>query len=122
HAATEAESLHGGDHGDLALVHGGEGRKAATVGPQQSVVARRALHLLDVDPSAKSTALRREHDHAIRLARLGYRAGQVEPALRRNGIDRRVVDDHLGYPVGGLDFNPHDESLNLAFAWYRTMP
>ena len=40
-AAADAEPLHGGDHRDRAVVHGGEGGVAALVGADQRVEARR---------------------------------------------------------------------------------
>ena len=54
-AAAEAEALHGGDHGHLAVVDGGEGGGAAAVDPDEGLVAL-GVDLLDVDAGAEAPA------------------------------------------------------------------
>ena len=95
--AAEAEPVDGGDDRHLALVDGGEGGEAAPVGPDEGLVAP-GLDLLDVDPGAESPTLGPEDDHPVVRHPPGgqHRLGQAEPAGHVEGVDRRMVDDHLG--------------------------
>ena len=114
-AATEAEALHGGDHGDLAVVDGGEGGGAAPVHPDQRLVAL-GVDLLDVDAGAEAAPGRPQDGDAVggHPARGDERVGQLEPARHIERVDRRVVDDHLGDPVVLLDhINGHGRRVLL---------
>ena len=93
-AAAEAEALHRGDDRHRAVVDRGERRVAAAVGADQRVVALAALHLLDVHAGVEAAALGAQHDDVrVRVAAgVEQRVGQVEPALHRQRVDRRVVD------------------------------
>ncbi len=56
------------------------------------------LDLLDVHAGAEAPALGPEDDHPVVGHPAGgqHRVGQAEPAGHVEGVDRRVVDDHLG--------------------------
>ncbi len=96
-AAAEAEAVHGGDHGDLAVVDGGEGGRAAPVHPDQRLVPL-GLDLLDVHAGAEPPALGAHHDHPHRRDRAGrqHGVGQGEPRRHVERVHGRHVDDHLG--------------------------
>src|SRR5512144_2594096 len=57
-AAAQTKTINRCYDGYLARVNGREGGITAPVGAQQCLVANGALHLLDVDSGAESTALR----------------------------------------------------------------
>ena len=95
--------MDGGDDRDLALVDGGERRRAAPVHSDEGGAAL-ALDLLDVDARAEAPALG-GHDHhpdGVAGAELSNRVGKVEPALHVERVHRRDVDDDLGHPVGAV--------------------
>src|SRR4051812_18499927 len=76
-AATETETVYGGDHRDGALIDRGERREATAVGPDQRREAVCRLHLLDVDAGVEAFALGRQHnDVHVRIgARIGDHLG-----------------------------------------------
>ena len=108
-AAAEAEAVHRGDHRHRAVVDGGERGEAALVGADQRLVPLGPLHLLDVHAGAEAAALRGE-DHGPGRGfgpRRGDRRREIPPALHRQRVDRRKVDDHLGDPVSGAHPDAH---------------
>ena len=64
-AAAQTEALHGGDDRHLAVVDGGERRRAAPVHPHQRLVPL-GLDLLDVHPGAETAALGAQHHDPVR--------------------------------------------------------
>jgi hypothetical protein len=113
-AAAEAEPLHRGDHRHRAVVDRGEGGEAPPAGTEQGIVPRSLLHLLDVNAGAEAAALGGD-DHGpyrgvVPCRRDGVR--QVEPALHRQRVDRREVDDHLGDAAAGAQLDPHRRAPN----------
>ena len=95
--SAEAEPVDGGDDRHLALVDGGEGGEAAPVGADQGLVPL-GLDLLDVHPGTEAPALGPDDDHPVvgDPAGSGHRLGQAEPTGHVEGVDRRMVDHHLG--------------------------
>ena len=107
HPSPQAEALDGGDHRHLAVVDGGKGGEAAAVDPDQGRVPL-GLDLLDVDPGTEPPTFGPQDDHSVvgDPARGQHSVGQGEPAGHVQGVDRRVVNDHLGDPrllLIGLD-------------------
>ena len=72
-------------------------------------MAGRLLHLLDVHARAEPAALGREDDGPDGRvgAGLGHGAGELEPALDGQRVDRREVDDHLGDAVIAAQLDSH---------------
>ena len=55
--APHAETGDGRDHGNRAVVHGGEGGEAALVGADEGIETFGVLHFLDVDAGVEATPL-----------------------------------------------------------------
>ena len=93
-AAADAEAVDRRDDGHLALVHRAERVEAAAVGVDERGEALGVLHLLDVDAGVEAAALGAQDHHvgAAVAARGGDGVAEFEPAARRDGVDRRVVD------------------------------
>jgi hypothetical protein len=93
-ATTHAEAVDRSNDGHRAFVDRPESREASAVGVDECREALGALHLLDVDAGVEAAALRsKDHDVGlVVLAGLGDCVGEFEPAARRDGVDRRVVD------------------------------
>ena len=92
--AADAESVDGGDHRHGAFVDRAKGREAAAVGLDQGGEAFGALHLFDVHPGVEAAALGAQ-DHGVScrvVADGGQHLGELEPALRRDGVDGGKVD------------------------------
>ena len=107
-AAADAESVDRGDHRNRALIDRAERGEAAAVGVDQCAESLGALHLFDVYPGVEAAALGAQ-DHHVGLGAIaggGNCVAEFEPALRRNGVDGRVVDGHRDYARfsgGGCD-------------------
>jgi hypothetical protein len=111
-----------GDHGDGAVVDGGEGGVAAAVGPDEGVEPFGRLHLLDVHAGVEAPPFRPQHDHPHGgvVAEPAEGVGQLEPAGDGEGVHRWVVHDDLGdaavVDVGG---DRHARPLVDAFLTQR---
>jgi hypothetical protein len=72
-------------------------------------MARRGLHLLDVDAGAEPAPLGGDYHHPGGgiVAGCAQRTGQVVPALHRDRVDWREVDHHLGDTAGRAKVNSH---------------
>ena len=99
-ATPDAESVDRGDHRYRAFVDRAECGEAAAVGLDQRGEALGALHLLDVHPGVEAAALGpQDHRVGVRVvADGGQHLGELEPALRWDGIDGREVDGDCDYP------------------------
>ncbi len=106
-APAEAEAVDGGDHRHLAVVDSCERGRAAAVDADEGLVPL-CLDLFDVDAGTEPSPLGSQDHHPDVgiLAGPGHGLGQGEPARHVQGVDRRVVDDHLCrtcHPLRRLD-------------------
>ena len=94
-AAAEAEAVDRGDHRHRALVDRGERGEAAPVGADEraSKPSVRCISLMSTPALKPRPSARRTTTCGCRVvAGGGDRVGELEPAARREGVDRRVVD------------------------------
>jgi hypothetical protein len=112
-AAPEAVAVDRGDHRHLALVDGGEGGVAASVGADERGVPLGRLHLLDVDAGVEAPSLCRQDHDAYRGigTQRAHQVGQLEPPGHRQRVDGRVVHHHLGDAFGDRVRNPHRQPI-----------
>ena len=106
--AADAESVDGRYHRHRALIDRLERGEAAPVGVDQRGEAGGFLHLLDVDARVEAAALgTQDHHPGLHVAaRGGDGVGEFEPAARRDGVDRGIVDrdrDDSGFDGRGRD-------------------
>ena len=115
-AAAHAEAVDGRNDRNRAFIDRAERGEAAAVGVDERGEAFGALHLRDVDAGVEAPALgAKDHDVGLGiLAGLGDDVGELEPAARRDGVHRRIVDgdrDYARLGGGGRDRHRIPRSL-----------
>ena len=96
--ATDTKPGNSSDHWDRAVVDSSEGGVATLVGADESIKAFGVLHLFDVHPGVKATALGTQDDDSYLFVTTQGRdgVGDLKPFSHGEGIDRRTVHDDLG--------------------------